>query len=111
MPFAVILTFGHDADAAIQRLRHAHLTYIRDTLDQILVGGSVRDDDGTLDEDIIILRTDDRAAAEAWVSAEPFAASGEVFTGVTIRPWSQVVPPTTADALDQAIEHLTRSSR
>ena len=109
MPFAVNLTFGRDPHAAIQRLRRAHLAYIR-TLDQILTGGPVRGDDGTFDEDIIILRTSDRSAAEAWVAAEPFTASGEVFTAVTIRPWSQVVPETSAGSLDQAIKHLTRSS-
>lgn len=49
------------------------------------------------------------AAAEAWVAAEPFCASGEVFTGVTIRPWSQVVPETGPGALDRAIEHLATS--
>jgi uncharacterized protein YciI len=106
MPFAVNLTFGHDPHTAIRRLRRPHLSYIRDTLDQILAGGSVRGDDGTLDEDIIILRTDDRPAAEAWVAAEPFSASGEVFTGVAIRRWSQVVPETGAGALDQEIEHV-----
>lgn len=75
MPFAVNLTFGPDPHAAIQRLRYAHLGDICGTLDQILAGGSVRGDDGTLDEDIIILRTDERSAAEAWGAAEPFSAS------------------------------------
>jgi len=110
MAFAVNLTFGHDPHAAIRRLRYAHLIYIRDTRDQILAGGSVRGDDGTLDEDIIILRTDDRSAAEAWVAAEPFSASGEVFTRIAIRPWAQVVPETETGALDQVIEHLAAAS-
>jgi hypothetical protein len=68
VPFAVTLTFGQDPHAAIQRLRHAHVEYIRGTIDQILAGSSVRGDDGTLDDDIIILRTNDRSAAEAWVA-------------------------------------------
>jgi hypothetical protein len=52
---------------------------------------------------IIVLRTDDHDAAQAFINHEPYNASGEVFHDVKVRSWSQVMPPTRPGALDDAI--------
>ena len=58
---------------------------------------------------IIVLLTDDRSEAEAFIHAEPYTASGKVFANVDVRPWSQVVPEVKPGALDQAIaEEITK---
>ena len=52
---------------------------------------------------LIVLKTGDRAVAEAFIRAEPYTASGVVFSEVQVSPWSQVVPEPTPGALADAI--------
>ena len=39
---------------------------------------------------LVILEVPDRAAAEAWAAADPYARAG-LFAQVTIRPWMKVI--------------------
>lgn len=103
IPFALNCTLRADAMPTLLALRADHLTYIHDHMDQILFGGPVRGEDGVPQEMIILLRTDHRHEAEGFIHAEPYAASGKVFAGIQIRPWSQVVPEPSPGTLESAI--------
>ena len=39
---------------------------------------------------LVVLDVPDRAAAEAWAAADPYAKAG-LFAAVTIRPWNRVI--------------------
>jgi uncharacterized protein len=76
----------------LKALRLRHLEYIAQHRDLIIFGGPARDADGVPETMVIVLATPDRAVAEAFVAAEPYAASGVVFASINVRPWSQVIP-------------------
>jgi uncharacterized protein YciI len=103
MPFALTCKLRPDAMPTLMALRGAHLDYIRARLSDILFGGPARGPDGTPQEMIIVLRTEDRDQADAFIHAEPYTASGKVFATIEVRPWSQVVPEAAPGALDAAI--------
>lgn len=103
MPFALNCKLRGDAMPTLLALRADHLSYIQAHYAEILFGGPARGDDGVPQEMIIMLRTDNRTEAEAFIHAEPYTASGKVFWEILIRPLSQVVPETSPGALEQAI--------
>ena len=68
-------------------LRDAHLAYPDAYLDKLLAAGAVIDDDGTGGHGgILIVDTDDRAEAEAFIADDPFAKAG-LFERVTVTRW------------------------
>lgn len=94
------------ADGALphlKALRLHHLQYIAQHRDIILFGGPARSEDGKPETMVIVLDTNDRAVADTFVAAEPYAASGAVFTSISIRPWSQVIPEPHPGALADEI--------
>lgn len=103
MPVALNGIIREGALPALQRHRAAHLAYIQAHAGEILFGGPARGPDGAPEEMLIVLRTDDLAAAGAFVAAEPYNASREVFADVKVRPWSQVVPEPTPGTLARAL--------
>ncbi|TPG16448.1 YciI family protein [Sphingomonas koreensis] len=103
MPVALNCRLRADAMPTLTALRGDHLAYIRAHLEEILFGGPARDAGGVPEEMIIVLHTDDRARAEAFIAAEPYSASGRVFENVKVRIWSQVVPEPQPGALEAAI--------
>jgi uncharacterized protein YciI len=103
MPFALNCKLRGDALPTLTALRAEHLRYIQHHIAKILFGGPARGDGGAPQEMIIILRTDDRSEAEAFIHAEPYTASAKVFSEILIRPWSQIVPEVSPGALEQAI--------
>jgi uncharacterized protein YciI len=103
MPHALICTLRSGALPALKALRAQHLAYIQAHLGEILIGGPARDAQGRPETMIILLRTDDLAAAEAFIDAEPYAASGQVFSDVRVRAWTQVAPEPSTGALALAI--------
>lgn len=66
-------------------LRGEHLAYIERHLPEILFGGPALDGAGTPQEMIIVLHTDVRAEAEAFIRFEPYNASTEVFDHLAVR--------------------------
>jgi uncharacterized protein len=87
----------------LKALRLRHLEYIAQHRDLILFGGPARRTDGTPETMVIVLATDDRAVADAFAAAEPYAASRMVFASISIRPWSQVIPEPHPGALANEI--------
>jgi uncharacterized protein YciI len=103
MPFALNCLLRPDALPTLMALRGDHLSYIRAHREEILFGGPARGVDGLPQEMIIVLKTTDQTAAEAFIQAEPYTASGKVFAQVKVRPWSQVMPEAAPGTLDEAI--------
>ncbi len=66
----------------LKALRLRHLEYIAQHRDMILFGGPARRADCTPETMVIVIATDDRAVADAFVAAEPYAASGVVFATI-----------------------------
>ncbi|MBP7000050.1 YciI family protein [Amaricoccus sp.] len=69
--------------------RAAHLDYLRDT-GVVVLAGPFQDDAGGMTGSLLVLDVADRAAAEAWAAADPYARAG-LFASVAIRPWKKVV--------------------
>jgi uncharacterized protein len=76
----------------LKAFRLRHLEYIAQHREIIMFGGPARDVDGMPETMVIVLATPDRAVADAFIAAEPYAASGVVFASINVRPWSQVIP-------------------
>ncbi len=68
-------------------VRPAHVAYLKANLSKMIAGGALLDDAGATGfGGIILLDTDDRAEAEAFVAADPYTQAG-LFESVTISRW------------------------
>lgn len=103
MSFMLTCEIGGGALSHLKALRLRHLEYIARHRDLILFGGPARGTDGLPESMVVVLATDDRAVAESFIAQEPYSASRFVFSSVTIRPWSQVIPEPHPGALDAEI--------
>ncbi|WP_405403554.1 YciI family protein [Paracoccus sp. Ld10] len=86
--FAVIC---RDKPGALQvRLdtRDAHLTHLRDSGIVAMAGPLI--EDGQMCGSLIVLDTDDLAAAQAWAAADPYKAAG-LFASVEVIAWNKVI--------------------
>jgi len=110
MPIALTCSIRPGAMPALKRLRAHHLAYIQGHVDSILFGGPARAENGSPEEMIIVLRHDDLDAAQAFIEAEPYSSSGEVFDSVRVRRWSQVIPELSPGALSRALADEQRAS-
>lgn len=73
-------------------IRIPHLEYMIAALPIKLFGGAILADDGSAIGMEVILRVPDRAAAERFLAAEPYARAG-LFERVEITPVRPMVPP------------------
>ena len=69
--------------------RAAHLDYIAAT-SVVAEAGPLLDAEGAMAGSLIVLDVADRAAAEAWAAADPYARAG-LFANVAIRAWNKVI--------------------
>jgi hypothetical protein len=65
--------------------RPAHLEYLRANQEKFVVVGPVLDDEGKPRGSLYVLDLPDRAAAEAFIAADPYAKAG-LFESVVVRP-------------------------
>jgi len=87
MPFAIqtIDKAGH-GHLRID-VRAAHVAYLKANLAKMIAGGALLDDDGASGfGGIILLDTDDRGEAEAFVANDPYTLAG-LFESVKISRW------------------------
>lgn len=89
MLFALICDDRPDALDLRKATRDAHLAYIRET-GVVVQAGPLLDADGGMAGSLVIIEVPDRAAADAWAAADPYAKVG-LFAQVTIRPWMKVI--------------------
>tara|TARA_R110002050_G_scaffold102235_1_gene210728 strand:- start:435 stop:719 length:285 start_codon:yes stop_codon:yes gene_type:complete len=72
--------------------RPAHVEFLKAHADKIVAAGPLLSDDGEgMIGSTLILEFDDRAEAESWAAADPYAKAG-LFQSVDIRPWKKVFP-------------------
>lgn len=72
--------------------RPAHVAYLKEHLDHIVMAGPTQTDDGEgMTGSTLIMRFEDRKAAEAFAENDPYNKAG-LFESVTIRRWKQVLP-------------------
>ena len=64
--------------------REAHLTWARERMDQLKMGGPFLDEAGAMVGSLMIVEADDLAAAQAFSAADPYTRAG-LFERVDIR--------------------------
>lgn len=69
--------------------RPAHLDHIQSS-GVVAMAGPTLDAMGQMNGSIVVLDVADRAAAEAWAAADPYAKAG-LFEQVTIKEWKKVI--------------------
>jgi uncharacterized protein len=98
MEFVLYCLDRDDGGRARQAARTAHLSYIADKQHLFRFGGPLLGDDGLPRGSLIVLSLPDRAALEAYMSADPYFRD-KVFASVTVWPSRQVVPETSPGLL------------
>ena len=87
MPYVIQLKDKPGASDLRTKTRDAHLAYLKANQDKLLAAGALIDDDGTGGVGgLLILDTDDRAVAQAFIDNDPFAKAG-LFASVTVTRW------------------------
>lgn len=72
--------------------RPTHLDYLNSKLDHIIIAGPLLDEAGEKPVgSLLVLDFPDKAAAEAFAAADPYAIAG-LFQSVSIRPYRKVLP-------------------
>jgi len=87
--FTLICTDKPDHQSVRAANRDAHLAYLRGS-DAVSQAGPFLDGAGGMRGSLIILDLPDRAAAEAWAAADPYAQAG-LFADVRIEEWRKVI--------------------
>ncbi|WP_017302441.1 YciI family protein [Nodosilinea nodulosa] len=103
MQFAIQCVLASDVEAQRLSLRPTHLRYLEAHKNQIYCGGPTVGLDGQPEMMLIILTAPDRAAAEAFIDAEPYNRAG-VFAQVSLREWRRVLPESEPGELLKEIE-------
>ena len=86
MPFIILAHDKPNSERLRAKLRSRHIAYLCDRKGQMLAGGAVLDEVGNAIGGMIILDTEDRAAAEHFVGEDPFTTGG-VFGSIQILAW------------------------
>ncbi|MGE3160929.1 MAG: YciI family protein [Burkholderiales bacterium] len=87
MPYAIITTDRKDAGDLRAKTRAEHLKYLDAHMHRLLAAGALIGDDGTGGHGgILIVDTDDRKEAEAFIAGDPFTKAG-LFEKVTVARW------------------------
>jgi uncharacterized protein YciI len=87
MPYVVITKDKPNSLELRNRLRAEHLEYLTANTDKLLAAGAQTADDGSGGYGgVIIVDTDDRAEAEAFIGNDPFTKGG-LFDMVQVTRW------------------------
>ena len=70
-------------------VRPAHLEYLESQVRKIVSAGAMLDASGQPSGSLLVVDVEDRAAAEAFASADPYARAG-LFESSVVRPFRQV---------------------
>ncbi|HLG76169.1 MAG TPA: YciI family protein [Ktedonobacteraceae bacterium] len=111
MKFAITCTAREGGEQARMQLRLAHLLFLRDQQDKIFFAGRLSDADlAASNAMFLIVEVADREAATAFIAAEPYTASGQVFASVIISPLAQMIPEIEPGHLDRSIAEMLDAS-
>lgn len=87
MPYAIITTDKPNSAELRTKTREKHIEYLTAHVDKLLAAGALTADDGTGGHGgILIVDTDDRKEAEAFIAGDPFTKAG-LFAKVTVTRW------------------------
>jgi uncharacterized protein len=86
--FALICTDKPGHEDLRRATRAAHLAYVEAT-GAALLAGPFLNAHGGMTGSLLVLDLPDRAAAEAWAAADPYARAG-LFAEVRIEEWKKV---------------------
>lgn len=89
MRYALICTDKADHLEVRKANRDAHLGHIRDS-GVVEMAGPFLNDRGEMSGSLVVLEVPDRASAEAWAAADPYAKAG-LFAKVRIEEWKKVI--------------------
>jgi uncharacterized protein len=90
MPYVIIAKDKPDSLALRESVRAEHLEYLTRHKAKLLAAGAQTADDGTGGRgSVLIVDTEDRAEAEAFVRDDPFAKAG-LFESVEVARWRKV---------------------
>ena len=89
MLFAITNIDKPESSALRAATREAHLGYLDSIVAQVVLAGPVLNAEGQPTGSLLIVEAPDRAAAEAFAAADPYARAG-LFGSVTIRPYRLV---------------------
>ena len=92
MLFMIYCVDKPDHGAVRAANRPDHVAYLKAQGDKLIAAGPTTSDDGAaMTGSLLIMDFADRAEAEAFAAADPYAAAG-LFDSVTINPWKKVLP-------------------
>ena len=87
MPYVVMTKDKPNSLDLRTEVRGVHLEYLEANRHKLLAAGAMTEDDGTGGHGgVIIVDTDDRAEAEAFIENDPFTKAG-LFESVTVTRW------------------------
>lgn len=87
MPYAMQTIDKSNSADLRAKVRDAHVQYLTVNLQKLLAAGALTADDGTGGHGgVIIVDTDDRKEAEAFIANDPFTKAG-LFEKVTVTRW------------------------
>jgi uncharacterized protein YciI len=87
MPYVILTEDRPDGGDLRAKLRPEHLDYLTKHAARLLAAGARTEDDGSGGNGgVIILDTDDRAEAEAFIQNDPFTKGG-LFSSVVVQRW------------------------
>jgi hypothetical protein len=89
--FAFTLVDRPGAAALRAEVRPAHKAYLAQVADRIAFAGPLVDDAGAMTGSLLVVDFADRAAAEAWLAAEPFTRAG-VYATREVRGFRNLWP-------------------
>ena len=95
MLFSIVCTDRPGALDLRLATRPAHLAFLETYQNKLMHAGAMLDLDGRPCGSILIVDVEDRAAAEGFAAADPYAVAG-LFAEVEILPWRWVIGLPTA---------------
>jgi uncharacterized protein len=87
MPYAILTTDKPNSAEIRAKVRNTHIEYLNANMHKLLAAGALTADDGSGGHGgILIVDTDDRKEAEAFIAGDPFTKAG-LFEKVTVARW------------------------
>jgi uncharacterized protein YciI len=91
MPYVIIWHQDEGMAEKRQQLRPVHLEHIIKSADRIIASGGIfGEDDKTFTGGLVILDTDLKDEAAAWIESDPFFING-IFTKYTLHRWTKAI--------------------
>ena len=91
MYFSIVGTDKPGRGALRAKTRPAHADYLKPHVGRMLAAGPLLDDSGNPIGSLLIVDFPDRAAAEEFITNDPYTRAG-LFESVVVRAWKKILP-------------------